>query len=82
MQLLPDQAARSSLVLGLALGLLREGHGQAVEGVLQAGLVDGLQARLAAADARALVLVVRQANVVLVRLRAPPTPALSAPSVQ
>lgn len=57
-----------SLVLQL-LALLGQQGSQAVEGVFEAGLVDGLQARLAAADARALVLVVAQAHVVLVCLR-------------
>ena len=58
------------LLVSEGLALLGQESGQAVEGVLQARLIDWLQARLAAADARALVLVVAQAHIVLVCLHA------------
>ena len=49
--------------------LLGERCSQPVERVFQAGLIDGLQARLAGADARALMLIVAQAHVILICLR-------------
>ena len=49
--------------------LLSKCCSKSVEGVVQAGLKDGLQAGLAGTDARALVLIVAQANIVLVCLQ-------------
>ena len=58
-----------SLLVFQVLALLGERCSQPVERVFQAGLIDGLQARLAGADARALMLIVAQAHVILICLR-------------
>jgi hypothetical protein len=68
----PSWALLSLLVLDtlllLLLGLFRQQLRNAVEGVFEARLIDGLQPAFAGADARALMLIVAQAHIVLVGL--------------
>lgn len=69
-----------ALLIFKLFALLSKCCSESVEGVLQAGLKDGLQAGLAGADARALVLVVAQANIVLVCLQTTQILTLLSPS--